>query len=111
MPTASPSSERKPWWDAVSAENVLRIRHGLPPVQTIAGWVPRRERWLGRTRTEVASNLEKSGWGNTFRDPEDHDKSKYLERHYGMAYPTGLAVNRVRSAHAKSERTGREVGL
>lgn len=83
------------WWDEVSRENVARIKRGMAPIRSGGSWMKGRENWLGKTRTEVAENLRKEGWGDTFRSEGDFDKSRYLERHHGMAFPTGLALNRV----------------
>ena len=43
-------------------------------------------RSLGKTRSEQARNLEKSGWGNAGLSREGMDKCKYLEKKYGKRF-------------------------
>lgn len=42
-----------------------------------------RARLKGKTITELAKNLESEGWPSEFRNEEERDRVKYLERKKG----------------------------
>lgn len=50
---------------------------------------------FGKTRSEQSKNLEREGWGTGFKNPEDRDKSKYVERS-GNRFPTSAELSRVK---------------
>ena len=51
---------------------------------------------FGKTRTEQAKNLQKEGWGDGFKNDEERDKSKFLERRKGIYFPSAAQIARVK---------------